>query len=193
MPTTPAHSSIQPGDYDLDPQRSAVRFRTRHMFGLGPVRGTFAIRSGALRAADPLAASTVYAEIDAASFSTGNSQRDRAVRSPRYLNAARYPVITFAAHDAVPPDPVLPDTVPNDPRPVAGDVRGTLTVRGVERPVTLAVSSAEQTGAEVAVTATMHVDRFEFGLTAQRGMTGRHLEFELSATFVARTGSGRDA
>jgi polyisoprenoid-binding protein YceI len=178
MQPTQALSPIQAGRYDLDPQRSAIRFRTRHMFGLGPVRGTFAIRSGAVLVADPLDASTVYAEIDAASFATGNSQRDKAVRSPRYLDAARYPVITFAAQGT---------------DPAASEIRGTLTVRGVERPVTLAITATEQTGAEVAVAATMHVDRFEFGLTAQRGMTGRRLELELSATFVARSGRERDA
>jgi polyisoprenoid-binding protein YceI len=178
MQPTQALSPIHTGSYDIDPQRSAIRFRTRHMFGLGPVRGTFAIRSGAVRVADPVDASTVYAEIEAASFATGNSQRDKAVRSPRYLDAARYPVITFAAQG-------------NDP--AAGQIGGTLTVRGVERPVTLAVTSAEQTGPEIAVTATMHVDRFEFGMTAQRGMTGRRLELELSATFVARSGRERDA
>src|SRR5262249_15913635 len=36
----------QLGHYEIDASRSTVRFRTRHMFGLGPVRGTFAIRSG---------------------------------------------------------------------------------------------------------------------------------------------------
>jgi polyisoprenoid-binding protein YceI len=178
MQPTRARSPIQTGSFDIDPRRSAIRFRTRHMFGLGPVHGTFAIRSGAVRVADPPDTSTVYAEIDAASFTTGNSQRDKAVRSPRYLDAARYPVITFAARGT---------------GPAAGEVPGTLTVRGVERPVMLAVTSAGQTGAEIAVTATMQVDRFDFGLTAQRGLTGRRLELELSAIFVARSGRERDA
>ena len=178
MQTTHAHTSIQPGDYDIDPQLTKIRFRTRHMFGLGPVRGSFAIRSGAVRVADPLAESTVYAEIEAGSFATGNPQRDRTVLQRRHLDAARHPVITFAAQG----------TQPRDTSPVTGEIRGTLTVRGVERPVMLAVTSAEPAGARIAVTATMHVDRFEFGLTAMRGMAGRYLDLELTAVCVQRAG-----
>lgn len=178
MQTTQAQTSIQPGDYDIDPQRTTIRFRTRHLFGLGPVRGTFAIRSGAVRATDPLDASTVYAEIESGSFRTGNPQRDRTVLLRRHLDAARHPVITFAAQEA-------------DPK--AGEIRGTLTVRGVERPITLVVTSAEQSGDDIEVTATMHVDRFEFGLTAMRGLAGRYLDLELSAICVRRTGGRHHA
>ena len=43
------------GHYEIDVSRSRVTFRTRHMFGLGSVRGTFAIRSGSVDIAEPLA------------------------------------------------------------------------------------------------------------------------------------------
>src|SRR5262245_48558113 len=123
MQTTQAHISIQPGDYDIDPERSTLRFRTRHLFGLGPVRGTFAIRSGAVRVTDPLDASTIYAEIEAGSFRTGNSQRDQTVLSRRFLDPATHPVIAFAAQGAE----------PQNTGPQAGEIRGTLTVREVDR------------------------------------------------------------
>lgn len=180
MHTTQAHTSIQPGDYDIDPERTSVRFRTRHMFGLGPVRGTFALRSGAVSVTDPVDGSAIYAEIEAASFRTGNPQRDRTVLQRRHLDASRHPVITFAAQGAQ----------PKSTNPAAGTIGGTLTVRGVERPVTLVVSSAEPAGADISVTASMHVDRFDFGLTAMRGMVGRYLDLELSAVCVAR-GAGQ--
>ena len=60
-----------------------------------PVRGTFAIRSGSVDIAEPLADSAVRAEIDAASFRTGNQQRDQTVLSARFLDADRFPVISF--------------------------------------------------------------------------------------------------
>jgi polyisoprenoid-binding protein YceI len=186
MQSTQVHTSIQPGDYDIDPQRTTIRFRTRHMFGLGPVRGTFALRSGAASVTDPVDGSAVYAEIEAASFHTGNLQRDRTVLQRRHLDAASHPVITFAARGAA-----FEST-----DPAAGTISGTLTVRGVERPVTLVVSSAEPSGAGIAVTASMHIDRFDFGLTAMRGLVGRYLDLELSAICVARRagqdGAGRD-
>lgn len=173
MQSTQAHTNIRPGDYDIDPQRTTIRFRTRHMFGLGPVRGTFALRSGAVSVTDPLDRSACYAEIEAGSFRTGNPQRDQTVLQARFLDAASYPVITFTGRKA---------------DPDAGTIDGTLTVRDVERPVTLKITSAEPAGSGLAVTATMHVDRFDFGLTAMRGLAGRHLDLELTAICVARTG-----
>jgi polyisoprenoid-binding protein YceI len=181
MQSTQAHANIQPGNYDIDPQRTTIRFRTRHMFGLGPVRGTFALRSGAVSVTDPPDGSAIYAEIEAASFHTGNPQRDRTVLQRRHLDAARHPVIAFAAQGPQ----------PERTGPVAGTIIGTLTVRGIERPVTLDISSAERTGADLAVTGSMHVDRYDFGLTAMRGLAGRYLDLELSAVCVAR-GTGQD-
>jgi polyisoprenoid-binding protein YceI len=42
MKTEPVRTSTpQLGRYDIDPDRSSVTFRTRHLFGLAPVHGTF--------------------------------------------------------------------------------------------------------------------------------------------------------
>ena len=93
--TPAAQATPRPGRYEIDTSCSAVTFRTRHLFGLAPVRGSFAIRAGTVDVAEPLADSSIYAEIDAASFRTGNGQRDVSVRSARLLDADQYPVITF--------------------------------------------------------------------------------------------------
>jgi polyisoprenoid-binding protein YceI len=75
--TSPApQATPQPGRYEIDTTCSAVTFRTRHMFGLAPVRGSFAIRAGTVDVAGPLTDPGIYAEIEAASFRTGNGQRD---------------------------------------------------------------------------------------------------------------------
>ena len=87
----------RPGRYVIDPASSAVTFRTRHMFGLAPVRGTFAIRAGAVEVTGGPARRAAHAEIDAASFRTGNPQRDASVRSARLLDTGRHPVIMFEA------------------------------------------------------------------------------------------------
>jgi polyisoprenoid-binding protein YceI len=153
-----------PGRYAIDTERSTVTFRTRHLFGLAPVRGTVAVRAGTIEVAEPLAASGVRVEIDAASFATGNGRRDETVRSARYLDVAHHPVLTFVAER------------------LDGDfLAGTLTVRGVTRPVRLAIEDAD-TGSDLtplSVHATTTVDRFAFGLTADRGMTGRHLHLDI--------------
>ena len=159
------------GRYEIDVSRSRVKFRTRHMFGLGPVRGTFAIRSGSVDIAEPLADSAVQAEIDAASFRTGNEQRDQSVLSARLLDATRYPVISFRDGH------------------VGADgttIRGTLTVREVARPVSLSIGQVTVDGQSFTASATVRVDRTEFGVTAMRGLAGRYLDLTVEVQCVRR-------
>jgi len=162
---------ISLGRYEIDASQSKVTFRTRHMFGLGPVRGTFAIRSGSTAIAEPLTDSAIEAEIDAASFRTRNPQRNRTVRSARFLDAARYPVISFR-DGRVSPD--------------GQTISGTLTVRDVSRPVTLSVGQVTAAGRSFTGTATVRVDRTEFGLTAMPGLAGRYLDLTLEVRCVRR-------
>ena len=162
MHTEPQTTQVPPlGRYQVDVSRSTVRFRTRHMFGLGPVRGAFAIRSGFVDIAEPLADSAIHAEIDTASFRTGNEQRDRNVLSARFLDAGRFPVIAL-----------------RDGR-VSADgkaVRGTLTVRGVSKPVSLSLGPVTLAERSFTASATVRVDRTEFGVTAMPGLAGRYLD-----------------
>jgi polyisoprenoid-binding protein YceI len=154
----------QQGRYEIDPAHSQVGFRTRHLFGLAPVRGTFTIRHGTVDIAEPIAESRIHAEIDVASFQTGNPQRDRRVRSARFLDAGRHPVVAFTGSRV----------------DVAGQViDGTLTVAGVTRPVRLAVTTFEASRQSLTVRANAHVDRFDFGVTASPGLAGRHLEMSV--------------
>lgn len=147
------------GRYEIDPGGSTVTFRTRHVFGLLPVSGGFAIRSGTVDIAEPLDGSGVRAEIDAASFSTGSRQRDTAVRSPRFLDADRHPLITFTADR-------LDGTV----------LPGTLTVCGIARPVSLTIEESTSSAGAFSAVATTRIDRTAFGVTASPGMAGRHLD-----------------
>jgi polyisoprenoid-binding protein YceI len=71
MPDTTSAAAVQipaAGTYQLDPAASTVRFATRHLFGLGTVKGTFRLISGQVTIADPVTSSTASAVIDAASF-----------------------------------------------------------------------------------------------------------------------------
>jgi polyisoprenoid-binding protein YceI len=161
MQTTPHQAVTTPqlGRYAIDPARSTVTFRTRHLFGLGPVRGKFAIRSGTVDVAEPASATDIRAEIDAASFRTRNKQRDAAIRSAQFLDAAAHPVITFAAHE------------------LDGEaLTGSLTVRGVTRPVTLTIERIDAAPGAFTARATTRIDRTEFGVTALRGMAARYLD-----------------
>src|SRR6516165_8664793 len=146
MQTEPAviATTPQPGHYNIDPDRSRVTFVTRHLFGLGRVRGSFAIRGGTADIADPIAASAINAEIETASFRTKNRQRDHSVLSPRFLDPAGHPVITFRS-----------DRIDAENQAMTG----TLTVRGTARPVTLTVTRCEVSRGFFTVHATARIDR----------------------------------
>ncbi|MGP4111415.1 YceI family protein [Streptomyces sp. 4N509B] len=161
-----------PGRYAVDTAASTITFVTRHLFNLQAVRGRFSLKGGTVEVAEPLADSTVAVEVDAASFDTGHRQRDPIVRSPRFLDTERHPLISFTA-TAVDPE--------------ARTVTGTLTVREVTRPVTLTVEEADLTRAaegSFSVRARTPVDRTTFGVTASRGLASRHLDLTLDVTFV---------
>jgi polyisoprenoid-binding protein YceI len=164
MQTEPAviATTPQPGHYEIDPDRSRVTFATRHLFGLGRVKGSFAIRSGAMDVADPISASTSYAEIETASFRTKNRQRDQSVLSPRFLDPAGHPVMAFRSDRCEP-----------------GTLTGTLTVRGTSGPVTLTITRCEVSRGSFTARATARIDRTEFGITAARGLAARYLDLTL--------------
>ncbi|PIM69393.1 hypothetical protein CTU88_25600 [Streptomyces sp. JV178] len=163
----PTTTSPRLGRYTIDTKTSSISFRSRHLFGLVPVHGTFAIRGGTVGVAEPLGESRLRVEIEAASFSTGNDQRDGDVRSARFLDTDRNPLITFVSE-----------------RVDAMSVSGTLTACGVSRPVSLSIVHAQVTADAFTVRATTRVDRTEFGVTAARGMAGRHLDLTLEVTCV---------
>ena len=166
------------GHYDIDTSRSVITFATRHLFGLGPVRGSFGIRSGSVDIAQPLTESAIRADVDAASFRTGNPQRDHRVRSARFLDARQFPAISFT-----------------DGR-ISADgatITGTLTVRNQARPVTLTLGVVEVDGESFTASASVHIDRIEFGVTASPGLAGRYLNLSLQVCCVRKSWEGGTA
>ncbi|WP_229071007.1 YceI family protein [Actinoplanes sp. DH11] len=155
-----------PGGYTIDAGRSTVTFATRHFFGLGAVRGTFSLSSGQVHVAADPTQSSATAVIDAGSFATGNDTRDKVVRSSKYLDVATYPRISFvstAVREAGAGYVVL----------------GELTVKAAARPVELAVEKPAPEAGGIRFKATTRIDRYEFGITADKGMTARYLTLSL--------------
>jgi polyisoprenoid-binding protein YceI len=172
--THPADDQITipaPGTYTIDAERSTISFTTRHFFGLGGVRGTFALASGRVHLAAEPTQSSATAVIDADSFSTGTGARDKVVRSPKYLNTAEHPRITFVSQAVQ-----VTDT--------GYLMRGELTVKGSAQPVELAVEKARESSDGIRLRATTKIDRYAFGITADKGMTGRHLDLSLDILAV---------
>ena len=170
-PQLNAATTPQLGRYDIDPDQSAVAFRTRHLFGLAPVRGTLAIRGGTVDITEPVTGSAVYAEIETGSFRSGYHPRDRSVRSRRFLNAARYPVMIFSSGLVDAEGQVL---------------SGTLTVGAISRPVSLSIVRYAPSAGSFTARATARIDRTEYGVTAARRLAARYLDIAVEVRCVRR-------
>ena len=168
---TPLHAPPT-GIYRIDPQQSQVSYVGRHMFGLGIVHATFAISSGQLQVADPLAGSSVAVTIDASSFQSNSVKRDKDVRSASLLDVATHPDITFCS-----------ETVSRD-----GDnwrVTGIVTAHGKAVPVDVVIDEVTpQTGGVRVHGRARHLDRYAFGVTNGKGMVGRYLDLDLDVFAV---------
>lgn len=161
-------STVTSGRYRIDPNRSRVRYSGKHMFGLGTVHATFSVREGDLsigNAMDPL---ITRVTVDAASFCSENTRRDRDVRSAGLLDVERYPDITFTSEHM---------------REIPGEgwlVPGTVTAHGRSGPVDVQVDRVTANGSEVFVHGWVrNLDRTTFGITGSRGLVGRYVDLEL--------------
>ncbi|MDQ1364427.1 MAG: hypothetical protein QOE57_469 [Acidimicrobiaceae bacterium] len=155
------------GHYRIDPARSALAFTTRHLFGLGRVRGGAEIRDGEIWIADPLGDSSARARIATGSVRSGSAARDAAILSRRLLDAGAYPFLTFTSAGL--------DR--SDGRSV---LRGQLTVRDQTGPLDLQIDGAAQSGSELQLCARTRIDRYAFGITKSRGLAARYLDIRLN-------------
>lgn len=158
------------GKYTADPQRSSITFTTRHMFGLGKVKGTFGLESASVVVAEPVNESTVRASIDAAGVDTGTARRDKDIRSAKFLDTERHPTIVFESTGVA--------------RGEGGTwlIQGLLTVRGHQEPIELTVDALTVTGGSLRISASTTIDRYAHRVTAAKGMAARRLQLSLNVT-----------
>jgi polyisoprenoid-binding protein YceI len=145
------------GTWTIDTAHSRLGFSVRHA-GIATVRGAFTGFEGelVLDAAVP-ANSTAKATIQAATFSTGNEQRDGHVRSADFLDVENYPTLTFASTEV---------RTKGDDYVLVGD----LTIHGVTKPVEIAVEVEGQAtdpfgNSRVGFSGETQINRKDFGLT----------------------------
>lgn len=118
--------------WQLDKAHTVIQFSVRHMM-ISTVRGRFGEFSGTfeLDEADPTR-SSVEVEIQAASIYTREQQRDDHLRSPDFLDVAKYPVIKFKSTRA--------EKVDDNHGRLIGD----LTIKDITREVVLDIEYAGQ-------------------------------------------------
>jgi polyisoprenoid-binding protein YceI len=144
--------------WNVDPSHSQIGFAVKHLV-ISNVRGEFSTYSGkvALDEADPTR-STVEATIDAASIDTKVADRDAHLKSPDFLDVAKYPTIAFKSTKVA--------KAGKDRLKVTGD----LTLHGVTKPVVLDVATGPAVKGMAGETrrgfsATTKISRKDFGLT----------------------------
>ena len=82
------------GTWTIDPVHSEVGFTVRHMM-VSKVRGKVTSFSGEIvTGADPLD-SSVAADIELSSITTGNDQRDAHIRSADFFDVDKHPVMSY--------------------------------------------------------------------------------------------------
>jgi len=172
------------GTWDIDASHSTVGFSVRHMM-VSKVRGYFTRFSGeVVTAADP-AQSTVNATIDMDSIDTRQEQRDAHIRSADFFDVGNHTVMTFRSTEV---------------RTDGADwtVVGDLTIKGVTRPVELALEvngfgPDAYGGTRAGFSARTEISRKEFGVDIDMPMdgggvvVGDKISIELEIEAVLRT------
>jgi polyisoprenoid-binding protein YceI len=170
MTDTNIHRSGEPisGGWQLDPRRSSVEFRARHVWGLASVKGHFDGCHGQL---DLSANPAIELTIDAASVQTGNRKRDRHLRSADFFDAENHPRVRFVS----------------DSVDVQGDrlkVRGRLSARDRSIPLELDARVRDVDG-ELEIEAAATAPHRELGMTfSPLGMIPPHSELSVKAHLI---------
>ena len=139
------------GAWTLDGAKSSVGLRTKSVWGLVKVNGTFGqVTGAAVISAAGEATGTIT--VAAASIDTGVKKRDDHLRSADFFDAAKYPDITFSATSV---------TLSGENATVAG----TLTVRDQTRPVSVSGAVSANGADEISLDAELPVNRGQYGMS----------------------------
>jgi polyisoprenoid-binding protein YceI len=164
------------GTWTIDPARSTVSFRIRHLL-VHKVRGTFSGFTGRIVTGDQPASSSVTVDIEPASVDTGNSSRDKSTLAKDPFDLDNHPLMTYRSTG-----------VAIDHQ--AWRVDGELTLRGITLAVPLLVRETrfvhDPNGRpRLRATATSSIDRQAFGVRVpvpldRRGvLAGNHIAIGL--------------
>ena len=176
-----ATTTVTPGTWTIDPTHTEVGFTVRHL--MSKVRGKFETVEGALVTAKDVTASTVSVTVDLSSINTGAVDRDNHLRGGDFFDVESHPQMTF----------VTTGVVQKSDTDFA--ITGDLTIRGITKPVELAVEFLGEGkdpwgGTRVGIEATGVISRKDFGITfnipveGEKVMIGDKITLQISAEAV---------
>lgn len=120
--TTIESTGLAQGTWNFDASHSEVGFTVRHA-GISKVRGKFTELEATLVLGETFADSSVTATIQAASFSSGDANRDGHVRGADFFDVETFPTLGFTS-----------SSVSGDAE--SFELTGELTIRGISKTVT---------------------------------------------------------
>jgi polyisoprenoid-binding protein YceI len=176
--TLVSSASAQVDSWKIDPAHSAAQFAVRHM-GISTVRGEFKKVSGSATydPANP-GKTTLEATIDATTVDTRVEMRDNDLRSPNFLDVAKYPTITFKSKRTEP----------------AGTgklkITGDLTIHGVTKEVVLDVDGPSapvkdpKGNLHMGASATTTINRKDFGVNGAPTMAGDEISITIDTELI---------
>jgi len=170
------------GTYVLDPTHTRIGFVARHLM-VTKVRGAFLDFTGSITVAENPKDSTAEAVLKTLSIDTGNADRDTHLRSGDFLEAEKYPEISFR------------NARIQSQKGTDFKVVGDLTIKDTTREVVLDVEldgvAKDPWGNEKAgFSATVEIDREDWGLTWNQTLetggvlVGKKIKIELDIQAV---------
>ena len=173
----PGPASVPAGTYAVEPYHTQVGFSVLHM-GFTNYGGVFSKASGDLTL-DPktLAATKLDISVPVESVATTSTKLDGELRGDQWLDAAKYPTMTFHSTKIV------------RTGPKTADVAGELTLHGVTKPVVLKaqfvgsganpMSKAYTVGFQV----TGDIKRSDFGVKTYVPLISDEVQLNIAAAF----------
>jgi len=149
--------------WQIDSSHTSVEFTVRHMM-ISNVKGQFQKTTGTITAnGNAPASAKIDATIDASSIETRVERRDAHLKSPDFLDVAKYPTITFKSTNV------------EAEGPNKWKVTGDLTLHGVTRQVVLDVDGSGPPvqvmgNTRAGASATTKIKRGDFGLTWNKAL-----------------------
>ena len=164
-------------NYRIDPLHTATTFSVTHL-GLSQQRGSFGKTTGTVVLDRAAKKGSIDVAVDASTITSGSPPRENLLKGEDYFNIAQYPMITFKSTN-----------LKFNGDDVVG-AEGELMMRGVTRPVTLAVSDFKCAihpstkkpvcGAEISAS----VKRTEFGMTKNLASTADEVRIAVAVEAI---------
>ena len=167
-----SQSDTEAKAYQIDGVHSTVLFKVSHM-GISNTWGRFDSIAGDLKFGDGASGNAINVTVKADSINTGNAGRDKHLRGPDFFSAKEFPTIAFKSKSW------------KNTGGMNYDVSGDLTLHGVTKAVTIAVTKVgEGKGPRgkdrVGFDGLLKLKRTDFGMTKLVGPAGDEVTLHLA-------------